>query len=97
MGQISLTHAAEQDLIDIYLYGVAEFGAKQADRYADELAAKLALIADNPSFGANYAFVQTGLRRAEFSAHAIYDRQAGAGVLVLRILHGRMDVGRHLG
>ena len=61
------------------------------------MAAKLALIADNPSFGADYAFVQTGLRRAQYSAHAIYYRQMGTGILVLRILHGRMDVGRHLG
>jgi toxin ParE1/3/4 len=97
MGQISLTHAAERDLIEIYLFGVAEFGAKQADRYADEMAAKLALTAGNPSFGADYTFVQTGLRRAEYGAHAIYYRQTGAGILVLRILHRRMDVGRHLG
>jgi toxin ParE1/3/4 len=97
MEQISLTRAAEQDLMDIYLFGAAEFGAKQADRYAGEMAAKLALIAGNPSFGADYTFVQNGLRRAECGAHAIYYRQAGSGILVLRILHGRMDVGRHLG
>lgn len=96
MGQISLTHATERDLIDIYLFGAAEFGAKQADRYADDMAAKLALIADNPSFAADYTFVQTGLRRAEYGAHAIYYRQTDAGILVLRILHVRMDVGRHL-
>jgi toxin ParE1/3/4 len=97
MGQISLTFAAERDLINIYLFGLAEFGVKQADRYAEDMASKLALIADNPSFGADYAFAQKGLRRAEYSAHAIYYRQTAAGILVLRILHGRMDVGRHLG
>ena len=97
MGTINLSRAAEQDLIEIYLFGIAAFGVQQADSYADELAAKLTLIADNPSIGADYTFVQNGLRRAEYSAHAIYYRQMGAGILVLRILHGRMDVGRHLG
>ena len=71
MVQISLTIAAERDLIEIYLFGVAEFGAKQAGHYAAKMAAKLALIADNPSFGADYSFFQNGLRRTECSVHAI--------------------------
>jgi toxin ParE1/3/4 len=96
MGQISLTLAAERDLIDIYLFGVVEFGAKQAERYSVQISAKMTLIADNPSFGADYSFVQSGLRRAECGAHAIYYRRAGEGILALRILYARMDVGRHL-
>lgn len=107
MGQIKLTRAAEGDLINIYLFGAAEFGAVQADRYAGAMAEKLAFIADNPSFGADYSFVQNGLRRAQCGAHAIYYRKTGEGkmgkdktvkgILVLRVLHRRMDVGRHLG
>lgn len=96
MTKVELTRDAERDLIDIYLYGIEHFGRATAERYAEALTAKITTAAENPSFGANYGFVRTGLRRYECASHAIYYRVAGEGILVLRILHGRMDPGRHL-
>jgi toxin ParE1/3/4 len=94
--RVDLTLEAERDLIDIYLFGATQFGAVQADRYAEDLSAKMTTLAENPSFGADYSFVQIGLRRGECASHAIYYRPTDAGILVLRILHGRRDAGRHL-
>ncbi len=96
MANLDLSRAAERDLIDIYLYGVTEYGAAQAELYAAALMQKMATLAGNPSFGADYSFVQNGLRRGECTKHAIYYRETQQGILVLRILHSRMDVGRHL-
>jgi toxin ParE1/3/4 len=42
------TRQADQDIIDIYLWGCQEFGQPQAERYHEGLAATLDLIADNP-------------------------------------------------
>ncbi len=42
------TRQADQDIIDIYLWGCREFGQPQAERYHAGLAAMLDLIADNP-------------------------------------------------
>jgi toxin ParE1/3/4 len=56
----------------------------------------MAVVADNPSFGADYSFVRDDLRRYECISHAIYYRRTASGILVLRILHGRMDPGHHL-
>lgn len=42
------TRQADQDIIDIYLWGCREFGQPQAERYHAGLAATLDLIADNP-------------------------------------------------
>ena len=96
MTKIELTLDAERDLIDIYLYGIEHFGHPQAERYAETLNGKMAVAADNPSFGADYSFVRNGLRRYECASHAIYYRTTASGILVLRILHGRMDPGQHL-
>ena len=68
----------------------------QAERYAETLNGKIAVAAENPSFGANYSFVRDDLRRYECISHAIYYRTTSSGILVLRILHGRMDPGQHL-
>ena len=96
MTEVTLTQEAERDLIDIYLYGAEIFGPRQADRYAEDMADRLRTIANNPSFGADYSDVSPNLRRAEHVSHAIYYRPTPAGIHVLRVLHGRMDPGRHL-
>jgi toxin ParE1/3/4 len=94
--KIELTLDTERDLIDIYLYGIEHFGHTQAERYAETLNGKMAVAAENPSFGADYSFVRDGLRRYECVSHAIYYRTTTSGILVLRILHGHMDPGHHL-
>jgi len=96
VAKAELTHDAERDLIDIYLYGIEHFGQGTAERYAAALTARIATAAENPSFGADYSFVRPSLRRYESVSHAIYYRVTAEGILVLRILHGRMDPGRHL-
>lgn len=96
MTKIELTLDAERDLIDIYLFGIERFGHAQAERYAETLQRKMAIAADNPSFGVDYNFVRSGLRRYESLSHAIYYRVTARGILVLRILHGRMDPGQYL-
>lgn len=96
MRKIELTSDAERDLVDIYLYGIGNFGRAQAERYAEMLSRTIAIAAENPSFGADYGFVREGLRRYECAPHAIYYHPTEKSILVLRILHGRMDPGRHL-
>ena len=96
MTRIEITGDAEQDLIDIYLYGIEHFGLNQAERYSEILQAKIDTIAENPSFGSDYSFVRDGLRRYESVSHAIHFQRIAESVRVLRILHGRMDPGRHL-
>ena len=96
MTKIEITRDAEQDLIDIYLYGIEHFGLIQAERYSESLQAKIDTIAENPNFGSDCGFVRDGLQRYESVSHAIYFQRISEGVRILRILHGRMDPGRHL-
>ena len=55
------------------------------------------MAAEDLDFGADYGFVIKGVRRYEAVSHAIYYRSTGADILVLRVLHGRIDPARHLG
>lgn len=75
----------------------ANCGPIQAERYLESLNAKIEMAAEHPDFGADYGFVVEGVRRYESVSHAIYYRPTQSGILVLRVLHGRMDPARHLG
>ena len=94
--RLNFTEEADRDLIDIYLYGIENFGFQQAESYSENLSRKLETVAENPSFGSDYSFIRSGLRRYESVSHAIYYQPDSAGILVLRILHSRMDPARHL-
>lgn len=96
MTKIDFTRDAERDLIDIFLYGIQHFGPVQAERYATTLNAKIKMAAEHPDFGADYGFVVESVRRYEAVSHAVCYRSTPPGILVLRILHGRMDPARHL-
>jgi len=96
LAEYSLTKAADQDLINIYLRGMEEYGVTQAERYLEFLTSKVEMAAENPSFGADYNDVRLGLMRYESKAHAIYYKTTPSGILVLRILGGRQDPGRHI-
>ena len=97
MTKIDVTRDAERDLINIFLYGVEHFGSVQAERYLETINTKIEMAVEHPDFGADYGFVVEGVRRYEAASHAVYYRSTQSGILVLRVLCGRMDPARHLG
>ena len=90
------TRQADQDIIDIYFYGCRQFGVEQAERYHEGLAAILDLIAHNPYMARERPEFTPPVRLYPYRSHLIVYRLDDAGVLVVRILHGRQDWGRHL-
>ena len=90
-----LTREAEADIVDIYRYSVENFGEAQADAYHDRLSDCFGLLADTPLIGRDYGFPRTGLRRYEHASHSVYYRLTDSGILILRVLHRRMDPARH--
>ena len=49
-----------------------------------------------PSLGRACDDIRTGYRRYAEGSHTIFYREAGGGIEIVRILHGRMDPDRHL-
>lgn len=90
MAEFQLTRKADRDLIDIYLYTLETFGARQAEDYRTGITRCLHLLAANPRIGRLAAGLPHGVRRHEHGRHVIFYREDTRGVLILTILHRSM-------
>jgi toxin ParE1/3/4 len=91
MAGYRLTKQAVADLTDIYLYTFETFGEAQAERYVEDMYGCVALIAENPQLGHNASFVRPGIFRFPHRHHSIFYKPESDGVLIVRVLHDRMD------
>lgn len=91
-----LSEAAATDIEDILDRSVADFGPVQTERYYDSLKRCLELLGENPGMGGAADDLRSGYRRFAHQSHVIFYRASGRGILVVRILHRRMDVSKHL-
>lgn len=95
MADYRLTRRAAADLDAIAEFTIGRFGIEQARRYRDDLKSCLSNLAENPQMGRRAEQLAKGLRRFEHRSHIIFFVPVDQGVLVVRVLHYRMDVGRH--
>lgn len=86
---------AVTDLEAIAEYTFKRFGLKQARRYREELSTCFDQLAENPKLGRRVEQLSTGLRRYEHRSHVIFYQRTGAHILIVRVLHYRMDVTRY--
>jgi toxin ParE1/3/4 len=87
--EVKLSRLAESDLQSIDDYTATNWGASQADLYLNEIRSFCLRLAKTPAMG-RAVRERVGLRRIEYKAHVIFYREVQHGILVLRILHGRM-------
>jgi toxin ParE1/3/4 len=90
---LELTGLAKSDFRDILSYTWQMWGDRQVDTYRDIIDHALRAIANDPETGqklsgSNYRFSRAG-------KHLIFFRLDGARILVVRILHAKMDFGAH--
>lgn len=96
MPRVEITEAADRDLTEIYLYSHREFGEQQADRYLAGLDDCLQALAKRPLSARSADRLRPGYRRFEYGSHIIFFVTIEDGIRVVRVLHQRMDVKRHL-
>lgn len=96
MAEFRLTPAAEGDLEAIWTYTLHQWSAEQADRYIDTLMDAFAELAQAPESAPACDQIRPGYRRRNIGRHVIYFRTTTYGIVVVRILHDRMDAQRHL-
>lgn len=96
MAEYRLTPAAVRDLEGIWVYSRAQWGTAQADRYIDLVTDNFKTLATSASPGRQCEDIRPGYRRQNVAQHVIYLRCTDYGVEVIRVLHGRMDMMRHL-
>ncbi len=96
MRQLRFTPAARSDLEAIYDYSVAHWGTARAERYVLDIRDACAALATGERTGAAIDDVRPGYRRLAVGSHVLFFKPSAERIEIVRILHARMDVARHL-
>lgn len=92
-----LTPAAQADLEQIWDYTHDRWDVDQAEQYLRQLQHAIGRAAANPLIGRACDEIRPGYGKLDAGSHTLYYRVTAEGVVdVVRILHRRMDVDRHL-
>lgn len=97
MSRYVLSPAARADLEQIWEYTCELWDVDQAEKYAREIQRAIERVVDNPMIGRACDQIRPGYRKHSVGSLTLYYRFASGDVIdVVRILHNRMDVDRHL-
>lgn len=91
-----VTPRARTDIEDIWDYTVKNWGERQAEIYIQLVKTAVDAVAADPGVGRRCDDVRPGYRRYPVGSHVLFYRVTASAVVVVRILHQRMDVERHL-
>ncbi len=95
MKALVFSPAAEADIDAIYDYSAKYWGVERAERYIDALRDTcIALGAGD--FPGRPVDVSPAYRKQAAGSHVIFFRDDGTRIVVVRVLHGKQDVERHL-
>lgn len=97
MSDFTLSPRARRDLSEIWDYTAHRWGEDQADRYVRQITAVCTDLAAGRKAGRSADAIRAGYFRCTAGSHVLFYRLGDAqGIEVIRILHQRMDVERHL-
>lgn len=91
-----LSPAAREDLRAIHQYGARQWGKPRSNEYMNSLKDKLWLILEQPEIGAVRSELSPDVRSVSVASHVIFYRVQREQLQIIRILHGRQDLTRHL-
>lgn len=96
MKALLFTPAAREDLSSIWDFTQERWDAPQAETYVLELHAAAQRVAEDPSRGRPADEVRRGYRRYGIGSHLLFYTVRDDAVVIVRVLHQRMDPTRHL-
>lgn len=97
MTRFLLSPAARADLDSIWDYTAEHWDLDQAEDYLRVLQRAIERAAADPGIGRACDEIRAGYRKLAAGSHMLYYRMTPEGIIdVVRILHQRMDVDRHL-
>ncbi|CAB3972636.1 MULTISPECIES: type II toxin-antitoxin system RelE/ParE family toxin [Burkholderia] len=92
---VRLTPLAETDLEDIWTYTYEHWSLEQAELYVGELTEAFERLASGERVG-RPTRARGDYLRYLVGSHVVFYREATETLDVIRVLHQRMDVDRHL-
>jgi toxin ParE1/3/4 len=87
---------AQRDLKEIWSYTLKTWSREQANRYLSTINAAIGELRQRPELGRPCDDVSPGLLRRKVERHVIYFRHLQENLLVVRVLHERMQVKAHV-
>jgi toxin ParE1/3/4 len=90
-----LSPLAEADLEDIWAYTAETWSIEQAERYHADLVAAFEGLASGNRKG-RATDIRDDYFKYPVGSHMVFYRHSDAGIDIIRILHQKMDVSRHL-
>ena len=95
MPSYKLLPLAEEDLIDIYIRGIQEWGPIQTDAFQETLVSVFHLLAENPGIGRQVK-IRPQLQQHEVKPYVIFYKQTDDGISVVRVLYKNRKLELHL-
>ncbi|MEA2514607.1 MAG: toxin ParE1/3/4 [Thermomicrobiales bacterium] len=90
-----LAPEARHDLADILVYSERLWRRRQRSIYRAALRRGFETVRDNPDIGTAKDEIEPGMRVHPVEHHVLYDRLNDNVIEIARVLHERMDPGRH--
>ncbi|HEX3653687.1 MAG TPA: type II toxin-antitoxin system RelE/ParE family toxin [Rhizomicrobium sp.] len=91
-----LSPAAQSDLDEIWDYSAEHWGADQEDGYIRDLAGAIERIASGKRRGHSCDEIRLGYFKYACQSHVIFYKLEESAIVVVRVLHRRMDFNRRL-
>jgi toxin ParE1/3/4 len=89
---IRYSRAADRDFKMIGQQSLSLWGRNQTRKYLHDIHNVILGLVDYPDRGPQYSGLQDGIRKIGSGSHLIFYRLEGTTVIIVRILHARMDV-----
>ena len=96
MRPIEFTPKARHDIEDIWDYSLERFGFDRAETYLREIQRAAETVAEDPRRGVVCDSIRSGYRKFSVGSHVLFYRVPDERIVIVRILHQRMDFERHL-
>ena len=88
--------AADNDLLNIFIYGCEQFGADTAEAYIYRLEAGIQQLTEHPKSGRSIEQIIAGVRALPVVSHVIYYQVTDTTIDIIRVLHKSMLPEKHL-
>ena len=96
MRTLEYTESAEADLVGIVQTTIDTWGTDQATQYIDGLERVTGHLLEHPAIGAIREDLADSPRAFPYQSHILYYRDEPERLVVLRVLHKRMDPQLHV-
>ena len=94
--KIQVTELANEDLINIWLYGNENWGERLADDYLFELDSNMQTLRQNPQRYPEHKGVTPPFRLMPFRSHLVIYEIQNTSINILRVLQKNMDTESHI-